>query len=229
MRTEVVFPASYAMLEVFLEPGESLRAEPGAMIAQQGVSLTTGAGGGGVMKGLRRMLGGESFVVNTFIGEQGGGEVYLASATPGDIGSFDLEPGTNLFLQGGAFLACTEGVKLDSKFQGFRGFFSGESMFFLRAYCEAGAGQVFYNAYGAVYELAVQPGRELVVDTGHLVAFSDDVEYSIGKVGGLRSMLLGGEGLVMKFRGQGRVWVQTRDLMSLAEKLIPFLPSGSGS
>ena len=119
-------------------------------------------------------------------------------------------------------------MRLDSKFQGFRGFFGGESLFFLRAYCEAGEGTIFYNAYGAVYELTVEPGRELVVDTGHLVAFSDEVEYSIGKVGGLRSMLLGGEGLVMKFRGQGRVWVQTRDLMSLAEKMIPFFPSGGG-
>lgn len=226
MRTAVQFPASYAMLEVHLEPGEAVRAEPGAMIAQQGVQLTTGTTGGGVIRGLRRMLGGESFVVNTFAAGGSGGEVYLASATPGDIGSFDLVPGNNLFLQGGAFLACTDGVKLDSKFQGFRGLFSGESLFFLRAYCAAGQGTVFYNAYGAVYELEVIPGQELVVDTGHLVAFSDDVEYSVGKVGGLRSMLLGGEGLVMKFRGQGRVWVQTRDLMSLAEKLIPFLPSG---
>lgn len=117
-------------------------------------------------------------------------------------------------------------MRLDSRFQGFRGLFSGESRFFLRAYCEAGQGTVFYNAYGAVYELEVIPRQELVVDTGHLVAFSDDVEYSVGKVDGLRSRLLGGERLVMKFRGQGRVWAQTRDLMSLAEKLIPFLPSG---
>lgn len=200
MRTEVMFPASYAMLEVDLEPGEALRAEPGAMIAQQDVQLTTGASGGGVIwLRLRRGTSAASILV----------------------------PGNNLFLQGGAFLACTDGVRLDSKFQGFRWLFSGESMFFLRAYCEDGEGTIFNNAYGAVYELTVIPEQELVVDTGHLVAFSDDGEYSIGKVGGLRSRLLGGEGLVMKFRG--RVRVETRDLMSLAEKLIPFLPSGGGS
>ena len=64
-----------------------------------------------------------------------------------------------------------------------------------------------------------------MVDTGHLVAFSDDVQYSIGKVGGLRSLLGGGEGLVMKFNGQGYVWVQSRNLASLAEKIVPFLPT----
>ena len=82
------------------------------------------------------------------------------------------------------------------------------------------------NSYGAIKQLPVESGKELVVDTGHLVAFSDDVEYSIGK-GGRHSFphLGGGEGLVMKFRGDGHVWIQTRNLASLAEKLIPFLPN----
>ena len=67
-----------------------------------------------------------------------------------------------------------------------------------------------------------------MVDTRHLVAFTDDVEYSIGKVGGLRSLIGGGEGLVMKFRGSGHVWIQSRNLASLAEKIIPFLPKKDG-
>jgi uncharacterized protein (AIM24 family) len=77
--------------------------------------------------------------------------------------------------------------------------------------------------------VAVHPGKELVVDTGHLVAFTEDVEYTIGKVGGIRSLIAGGEGLVMKFRGSGHVWVQTRNLASLADKLIPFLPKPSNN
>ena len=85
-------------------------------------------------------------------------------------------------------------------------------------------GTVYYNSYGAIKRIAVEPGRELVVDTGHLVAFTDDVDYSIGKVGGIRSLIAGGEGLVMKFKGNGDVWVQTRNLASLADKLVPFLP-----
>ena len=225
MQTAIEFDPSYAMLTVALEAGESIKAEPGAMVAQEGVEMKTGSAGGGIFGGIRRMMGGESFFINTFTAQRGGGQVCLAPSTPGDIGSFTLPPGRNLFIQGSSFLACTENVQTDSQFQGFRGFFSGESLFFLRAYSERGEGTVFYNSYGAIKRLPVEPGKELVVDTGHLVAFSDDVEYSIGKVGGIRSLIGGGEGLVMKFKGNGQVWIQTRNLASLVEKIVPFLPT----
>ena len=224
MRTSVEFEPSYAMLTVELLPGESIKAETGAMVAQQGVALSTGTGGGGLFGGIRRMMGGESFFVNTFTAERGGGWVSLAPSTPGDIRSFDLPQGENLFIQSGSFLACTENVQTDTQFQGFRGFFSGEGLFFIRAFSDRGHGTVYYNAYGAIKQVRVEPGREIVVDTGHLVAFSDDVQYSVGKVGGLRSLVAGGEGLVMKFNGSGHVWIQTRNMASLADKLVPFLP-----
>ena len=228
MRTTIEFDPSYSMLTVDLEPGEAIKAEPGAMVLQQGVRMETGTGGGGLFGGFKRMLGGESFFVNTFTAERGGGQVGLAPNTPGDIHSFDLQPGTNLFVQSGAFLACTENVQTDTEFQGLRGLFSGESLFFIRVFSVEGMGTVFYNSYGAIKRAPVEHGKELVVDTGHLVAFTDDVDYSIGKVGGIRSLVAGGEGLVMKFRGNGYVWVQTRNLASLADKLVPFLPKTSG-
>lgn len=225
MQTTVEFEPSYSLLTIGLDPGESIKAEPGAMVAQKGVEMKTGmGGGGGLFGGIRRMMGGESFFVNTFTAEASGGWVSLAPPAPGDIGEFSLEPGTNLFVQSSSFLAGTGNVQIDSQFQGFRGFFSGESLFFLRAYADRGPGVVFYNSYGAIKEVPVLPGDELVVDTGHLVAFSDDVDYSIGKVGGIGSLIAGGEGLVMRFRGNGRVWIQTRNLASLADKLVPFLP-----
>ena len=224
MRANIEFDPSYAMLTVDLDPDEAIKAEPGAMVSQQGVEMQTGMGGGGLFGGFKRMLGGESFFVNTFTAQGSGGQISLAPSSPGDIGAFELTPGTNMFVQSGSFLACTANVQLDTKFQGFKGIFSGESMFFIRAYSTEGGGRVYYNSYGAIKKMNVEPGRELVVDTGHLVAFSDDVEYSIGKVGGIRSLIAGGEGLVMKFRGSGDVWVQTRNLASLADKLIPFMP-----
>lgn len=115
---------------------------------------------------------------------------------------------------------------MDNKFQGWRGLFSGEGLFFLRMTVEdkMGEGMVYCNAYGGVEELWVHPEEELVVDTGHLVGFGMGVEYSIDRVGELRSMVAGGEGLVVKFRGEGRVWIQTRNLKSLSDTLLPFLP-----
>ena len=194
------------------------------MIAQHGVEMATRGGGGGLFGAVRRSLGGESFFMNEFTGVDRGGWVMLAPPSPGSIMVRELVPGDDFFLQGGAFLACTPGVQVDSKFQGFRGLFSGEGIFFLRVTVEVAGGSVFYNSYGAIRELEVHPGEELVVDTGHLVAFTGGVDYRIGKVGGLRSMLAGGEGLVMKFQGSGHVWVQTRNLVTLADRLAPFLP-----
>ena len=230
MQAEVKFDGSFAELVMQLEAGESLQAEPGALVAQQGVRMETGFSGG-LLGGLRRSLGGESFFMNTFTGEAGGGWVRLAAGTPGSILDWRLSQAEELFIQGSSFLACSPEVKVDSKFQGWRGLFSGEGLFFLRMTVEEGAsrGSVYCNAYGGIEELRVNPGEELVVDTGHLVGFDTGVEYGIGRVGGLRSMVAGGEGLVLKFRGSGKVWIQTRNLKSLAEVLLPFLPqSGKG-
>ena len=226
MRTTIEFDPSFTMLTAELSAGEAIKAEPGAMAAQQGLEMRTGmGGGGGLFGGFKRMLGGESFFLNTFTAGPSGGWVSLAPPTPGDITSHDLLPGQNLFIQGSSFLACTENVQTDAKFQGMKGMFSGEKIFFLRAYTEGGQGTVHVNSYGAIKKLSIQPGSELVVDTGHVVAFTDNVQYSVGKVGGLGSLIAGGEGLVLKFTGSGDIWIQTRTLSSLMDKLAPFLPS----
>ena len=219
MRTEIRFTANNAVLEVTLDTGESVRAEPGAMLAQRGVEMRTGAAGGGLGRGLRRILGGESFFVNTFTGKRAGASVLLAPPGPGDIEGFDIGPGESLYLSGGAFLACTGPVELDAKFQGAKSLFSGEGAFFLRAHCAHARGTVFYAAYGAIMPMTVEPHEDLIVDNGHVVAFTEGVAYSVGKVGGIGSLLAAGEGLVLKFRGTGTVWVQTRNLEALAGQL----------
>ena len=230
MKTTIEFSPSYTMLTAELSAGESIKAEPGAMVAQQDVTMKTGmgGGGGGLFGGLKRMVGGESFFVNTFTAGAGGGWVSLSPPVPGDVMSHELSPGQNLFIQGGSFMACTENVQTDSQFQGMKGMFSGEKIFFLRAFAEGGQGTVFYNCYGALKQVSIEPGKELVVDTGHVVAFTDDVQYSVGKVGGLGSLIGGGEGLVLKFRGSGHIWIQSRTMSALASQIIPFLPSPKG-
>ena len=100
-------------------------------------------------------------------------------------------------------------------------------MFFIRAFTGAGTGRVYYCSFGAIKEIPIQPGQTVTVDTGHVVAFTDGVDYQIGKVGGMKSLIFGGEGLVMHFTGQGSVWIQTRNVPSLANMLIPFMPTRS--
>ena len=121
MKTEIEFSPSYSLLTARLGPGEMIRAEPGAMVAQQDVEMQTGVGGG-LFGAARRMLGGESFLMNFFTAGPGGGWVCLAPPCPGDIRSFEVLPGSDLFIQSGSFLACSGGVQVDSRFQGFKGF-----------------------------------------------------------------------------------------------------------
>ena len=128
------------------------------MVAQQGVAMKTGSAGGGVFGGLRRMMGGESFFINTFTGEHGGGQVCLAPGTPGDIGSFELRPGENLFIQGSSFLACTENVQTDSQFQGFGASSAGESRFFCGLTPNGGRGRSITTPTGRIKQLPVEPG-----------------------------------------------------------------------
>jgi uncharacterized protein (TIGR00266 family) len=140
--------------------------------------------------------------------------------------SYDVSPGRELFIQSGSYLASNTTIQTDTKFQGMKGFFSGESMFFIRAFTES-QGRVYFNSFGAIKPIVIQPGKSVTVDTGHVVAFESSVQYSIKKLGGLKSALLGGEGLVMDFTGQGTVWVQTRNISSFASRLIPFMPKSS--
>jgi uncharacterized protein (TIGR00266 family) len=232
MQEKLEFNPSYAMLTISLGPGEAIKAEPGAMVAQSGVQMVTGMGSGGGIGGffksvMKAAVGGESFFLNTFTADPSGGWVSLAPGLPGDIAWFDIQPNQPLFIQGGSFLASTINVETDTKFQGMKGLFSGESMFFIHATTQEAAGRVYYNSYGAVKAMQIQQGQSITVDTGHVVAFTNGVQYTVGKVGGLKSLAFGGEGLVMHFSGEGTVWIQSRNLGSLASQLIPFMPTSS--
>lgn len=221
MKVEYEFKPAFTLMTAHLGPSESIKVEPGAMVAQSSdVSVSTGRASGGLGKGLfKAVMGGESFFLNTYTAGNSGGWISLAPSAPGDICTFDLAPGENLFLQGGAFMACSPNVKTDTKFQGAKSLFSGEGAFFLRAFSQSGSGQVFYNAYGAIKEIEVTPDTPIVVDNGHLVAFTEGVSYRVAPSGGLKTTILGGEGLILQFSGAGKVWIQSRNLGALADTL----------
>ena len=230
MNVEYEFQPAFTLMTAHLEPNESIKVEPGAMVAQSSeLSVSTGRStSGGLVKGLfKAITGGESFFVNTYTAGNSGGWISMAPSAPGDISTFDLAPGENLFMQGGAFMACSPNVETDTKFQGAKSLFSKEGAFFLRAFSQSGSGQVFYTAYGAIKEIEVTPDAPIVVDNGHLVAFTEGVSYGVAPSGGLKTTIFGGEGLILQLSGEGKVWIQSRNLGALAGSLVPFLPSGS--
>ena len=211
MEIENEFGPAFTLMTASLSPGEQIKVEPGAMVAQSnGMEMKTGMGGGGGLGGfmksmVKSALGGESFFVNTYTAGSAGGWVSMAPAAPGDIMEFDVAPGQELMMQGGSFMACTPNVDTDTKFQGAKALFSREGAFFLRAFCESGPGKVYYTSYGAIKEVEVNQENPIIVDNGHVVAFTGGLNYHLSKVGGLGSALLGGEGAVLEFNGNGTV------------------------
>ena len=224
MEYEITHRPSDALLTVSLGPGERVVAEAGALVSHTaGVEVETGARGG-VFGSLKRMFGGESFFVNTFLAPDGGAEVSLAPPLPGDVVQRELT-GETVYVTSGSYLAAGEGVEVDTKFGGARTFLGGEGLFLLRV---SGHGPLFLASYGAIEAVEVSEGEPLTVDTGHVVAF-EDVAFDVRRVGGLKSTLFSGEGLVCEFTGDGTVWLQTRSLDALAAWIRSHVPSGTAA
>ena len=211
----------FSILNINLNSGQSIVAEAGAMVTMSpNVSLKTEMKGGlgGALK--RGVLGGESLFFNTFT-SNGPGTISFAPGYPGDITNIKMK-GETWFLQGGAYMCCSPEVVIDTKFQGLKGLVSGEGLFFLKA---DGVGDLFISNYGALIEKELK-GESFKVDTGHLVAFSSGITYNVERVGGWKSTILSGEGLIANVTGTGKVLMQTRAPRSLAQWLAPFMPSG---
>ncbi|MFT3930001.1 MAG: TIGR00266 family protein [Spongiibacteraceae bacterium] len=222
MNIELIHRPGNTAAKILLNRGETMTAEAGAMIAMSGdVTITTTThkkGAGSLLKTIKRALGGESFFLNHFETPRDGAEVWLGTNLAGDMLVQQLDNET-LIAQGGAFVACESGIEIDSGFQGFKNLVSGESLFWLRL---KGSGQVLLSSFGAIYPIEVD--GEYIVDTGHIVAFSETLDFTLTKAGkSWIASFLGGEGLVCKFRGRGTVWCQSHNPQSFGTALGPNL------
>lgn len=222
MQYQIQYSPSYSLGIISLNPGEAIQAEGGAMVSMTDTIKMTTAAQGGMFAGLRRsMLGGESFFINTFVAEAPG-EVTIAPALPGDIVGIELQNQT-IFVQSGSFLAATAGITTDTKWGGAKGFFSREGLFLLRC---TGTGTLWASSYGAIRQIDIGPAMGgYVVDTGHMVAFDETVQYNVQRVGGWKQTLFSGEGLICRLGGHGRFYLQTRSPDALIDWLVPKLPT----
>jgi uncharacterized protein (TIGR00266 family) len=219
MKIEVVARPSYAMAVVGLENGETLAVEAGSMVAMRGVEVQTKLATGLLFALTRRLFGGESMFLNRFTATGGAGQVWIAPALVGDIVHHRLQGG-EVLVEGGSFLASSTDVNVRLKWGGLRMIFGREGAFFLRC---SGAGDLLFNAYGGVEEIDVDGAY--TVDTGHVVAFQSSLSARLHRVGGWKSTLFSGEGLVLTFEGHGKLWIQTRSLSALVGWLRPMLPA----
>ncbi len=209
---------------VTMQAGEELVAEAGCMIAMSGninTSTTLRQGkGGGILGGLKRMLGGESLFLSVYRSPVNGGEVFLAPKLMGDILLYKVN-NNELVVQASSYLASAASVDIDLGFQGFKSLFSGESIFWLTI---SGDGEVALTSFGAIYEIDVD--GEYVVDTGNIVAFEKSLTFNISKANtSWLGAFFGGEGLICRFKGKGKVYCQTHNPGAFGQLVGSQLPA----
>jgi uncharacterized protein (TIGR00266 family) len=206
----------YSFLTVKVPAGRTIKVEASSMASMDtNMKMKTKMAGG-----LGRLFTGESLFINEFTAENAAGEICIAPNYPGDIDHVNLQEGNVIFLQNSAFVACDPSVKVESKFQGLvKGFFSGENLFLVKC---TGPGDLWFNSYGGILQIDVTDGY--IVDTGHIVAFTEGLDYDVSRIGGYKSLFFSGEGLVCRFKGQGKVWIQTHKITPLTSWVRPFRP-----
>ncbi len=234
MRHEILYQPAFSLAILSLERGEQVMAESGAMVSMSPtIRLEAKMSGGGVFGAMKSAIGGESLFRTTFTAETGPGEITLAPGAIGDILALELS-GSKFFVQPGSYLAGDPNLAIGVQ-GSVRGMMSGEGLFLLTV---QGSGLLLLSSFGAIHAKDLKPGEEYIVDTGHIVAFEGSVQYQLekatGKTQGIGGFLKGmvqsalsGEGFVCRYRGPGRIYIQTRQLHSFASQLIPFLPKAS--
>jgi len=225
MEIDIQYRPSYSLAIAKLTPNERIRAEAGAMVSfSAGVEIETKAAGG-LFKSLgRSLLGGESFFQNFWKAGPQGGEVALAPKLPGDIFMLVLK-GETMMVQSGSYLASEDGIEINSKISG-KAFMAGEGLSILEA---MGSGKLLVSSFGAIYEKIIGPNEKYTVDSSHLVAFDARMGVQPRGVGGLKSTVFSGEGLVIEMTGPGRILIQTRSPQALINWIIPQLPKQGSS
>jgi len=217
------------LVTLHVQGGETVYAEAGAMNHMSSNMDMQAKAKGGLMKGFKRMVSGESFFITEFT-SQGDGFVAFGGNVPGKIEAIQISPGNEFMAQRDAFLCAENGVDMDVAFTKKlgAGFFGGEG-FILQKY--SGQGTVFIHACGDFVVKDLQPGETLKVDTGSLVGFESSVQYDITRAGGIKTSLFGGEGLFLTtLTGPGRVIIQSLSIANLAAALAPHMSMGdSGS
>lgn len=222
MDYEIKYKPSYSMLVIKLDPDEIITAEAGAMTYMEpNIEVRTRKREKSLFGSLKlSILGRQSFFVNDYKAQNTNGEVAFVSAPVGDIEILEVKPNQGYIIQSASYIASTQNVDLDMKWQGFTKGLFGQGLFMIKA---KGQGNLFINTFGAIDKHTLDEGKTLIVDNFHLVAFSDTCDYRVRKFGGLKSTLLGGEGLVTEIKGPGDIYIQTKNLREFVEWLWTLL------
>lgn len=208
-----------------LAAGETMVTERGSMVWMT-PNMTMETKGGGIGKMFSKAFSGESMFQNLYTAQGGPGMIAFGSSFPGKIMAIELAPGREFILQKRAFLASEASVQLDIHFnkRASVGIFGGEGFIMQRI---SGFGMVFAEIDGELVEYQLEPGQQMVVDTGNVAGFEPSVSIEIQQVPGIKNKVLGGEGLFNTIlTGPGRIWLQTMPITSVAGAIQPYIVTG---
>lgn len=222
-----IFGDNLPAVTIQLNQGESIYTQSGGMSWMSDTITMETNMKGGLMKGLGRMLTGESLFMATYTATQNNDQITITSTFPGKIVPLEVGNGKEYICQKSAFLCAEPGVELSAEVVkgASAGFFGGEGFVLQRL---KGSGMAFVELDGSVCDVQLSAGQKLKVDTGHVAIYEPSVSYTVETVKGFKNILFGGEGLFLTcLEGPGRVWLQTMTMSSFASRLIPFLPKPS--
>ena len=210
------------MLIITLEPNETITAESGAITYMTpNIEAHTRKREKSLLGTLGlALIGRQSFWVNDYTATNEPGTAAFAAAPVGDIETIEITPNKGYIIQKSAYIASTQNVDLDIKWEGFTKGLFGQGLFMLKA---TGNGTIFINTFGAIDKHTLEPNQTLIVDNFHLVAFSESCSYKVTKFGGLKETILGGEGLVTQITGPGDIYIQTKNLSEFVNWLWTLL------
>lgn len=216
---------AFPIVTCFLENGEQMITESGAMVWMS-PNMQMETSGGGIGKMFSKAISGESMFQNIYTAN-GNGMITFGSSFPGQIKDLHIEPGKEIVVQKSAFLASEPSVNLSIYFQKKLsvGLLGGEGFIMQKL---SGNGMAFIEIDGDLVEYDLKEGQQIVVSTGNVAAFDPTVQMTIQQVAGIKNKLLGGEGFFQTvLTGPGKVWLQTMPIYSVAMAIKPYIPTNS--
>ncbi len=220
MDIEILYGPSSAMGVLKLDANEEVQVECGAMVSMsQGVVLKEQDVTGVTHSMGRALRGGVGFYQNIYQAPSSGGEVIVAPPLPGDMRVFTLED-ESLMVQSGCYMASGIGVDMSTRWSGAKKFFATEGLLMLRA---IGSGPVLIASYGAIHEKVLARDESYIIDTGHLVAFTEDMSFHVRMLGGVKSSMFSGEGVMVEMTGPGRLLMQARSTDAFLSWMVPLM------
>ena len=216
------------VLEVLLQPGESVFSEAGELSwMTQSIQMTTHTqfgGGGGFFGAVKRVVGGGSLFMTEYRAMGAAGEIAFATKVPGHILPIEVGAGQEFMIHRHGFLCATDQVQIGVGFQQSlgAGVFGGDGFVLQKI---NGYGTAWIELSGEVIVKDLQPGETLRVHPGHVGAFSGSVSFQIQLVPGIKNIIFGGDGLFLaSLTGPGRVWLQTLPISRLAHQILEYAP-----